>query len=128
MHLIIIMDNRRQHKVSKLIQREMSEIFQQDTKNMFGSLFISVTDVTVSPDLGIAKIWLSLLQKQGRDQAFDMIMERKPEIRKILGNRIGKQVRKIPELQFYLDEGQEHAQRINDILKNLDIPKEDNDE
>lgn len=121
------MESRRQHKVSKLIQKELSIIFQQDTKHLFGSLFISVTGTSVSPDLSIAKIYISLMQAEGRQAAFEKIQQKKPEIRKILGNKIGRQVRKIPDLVFYLDEGQEHASKIEEILDKLNIPDKTDD-
>jgi ribosome-binding factor A len=119
------MDSKRQQKFSRLIQRDLGEIFQRDAKSMFGNAMISVTNVRVSPDLGIAKIYLSFLMVNNPAEMLDYLELRKKEIRRILGNRIAKQVRIVPELVFYHDDSAEYSQKIDKILSNLHIPPAD---
>ena len=116
------MESQRQKKVARLIQKEIGEIFQKDKKGIVGNHMITIMDAKVSPDLSVAKIYLSLMMVDNKEEVFDSINDRKSEIRNLLGRRIGKQVRKIPELIFYLDEVEEKASRIEDILSKLNIP------
>lgn len=116
------METKRQLKYAKLIQEEVSGIFQKEAKNILGNIFLTVTAVKMSPDLSFAKIFISLIERKNREANFDLLVEHKSEIRKFLGRRIGKQVRIIPELAFVLDDTEDKAARINEILTNLDIP------
>lgn len=115
-------DSKRQQKFSKMIQKELSEIFQHDNRHAFDNAFITVTEVEMSPDLSVAKVYLSLLLEKDRKTLLEKIEDQKSNVRGILGRRIGKQVRIVPELVFYLDETLDNAQRIEDILSQLDIP------
>ena len=119
-----LMDSKRQQKFSRLIQKDLSDILQKDKYGIRGGDFVTVADVEISADLAIAKIYLSMMLVSEKESLLQRINERKPEIRKLLGNKIGKQVRKVPELIFYIDEVEEQAARIEEILKNLDIPPE----
>ena len=118
----------RQKKYSSLLQKDLSGIFQKQMANTFGKAFITITDVEVSPDLSFAKVYLSLMLSDKPSETLELIQERKSEIRKHLGNRIGKQVRIIPELAFFMDETLEQANRIDDILTKLDIPPEEDED
>ena len=111
------MDSTRQQKFSRLIQKEIAEIFQFDTKGKFGSIMITVTQVRVSPDLGVAKIYVSLFPVKEKDQMLDLIKKNTSEIRGLLGKRIRHQARVIPELVFYIDDSLDYAERINELLK-----------
>lgn len=112
----------RQLKFSRLIQKEISDIFQRDQRKILDNVFVTVADVKVSPDLGLAKVYISMLLAPDKKAIIEKINHRKSEIRKALGERIRKQVRVIPELVFYLDEVEENAQRMDAIIKNLHIP------
>ena len=112
----------RQQKYARLIQKEISDIFQRDKKGILENAFISIADVKVSPDLSVAKIYISMLLAKDKEKVLEKINTRKREIRKALGDKIGKQVRIIPELVFYIDEVEENAQRIEELIKNLNIP------
>ncbi len=114
----------RQQKYARLIQKELSEIFQRDKKGILDNAFITLAEVKVSPDLSVAKVYISMLLEKDKAGILERINSRKREIRKELGEKIGKQVRIIPELVFYIDEVEENAQRIEDIIKNLNIPPE----
>ena len=115
----------RQQKFSRLIQKELSDIFQRDKKGVLENAFVTIADVRVSPDLSVAKIYISMLLTKDKEKVLERLNLNKKEIRKALGERIGKQVRIVPEIVFYIDEVEESAQRIEDLIKNLNIPPED---
>ncbi|MFN8335078.1 MAG: 30S ribosome-binding factor RbfA [Cyclobacteriaceae bacterium] len=112
----------RQLKFARLIQKEISDIFQRDKRGILDNTFITVAEVKVSPDLGVAKIYISMMLAKDKQATLEKINSRKGEIRKALGDKIRKQVRVIPELIFYLDEVEENAQRMDSLIKNLNIP------
>jgi ribosome-binding factor A len=114
----------RQQKFSRLIQKELSDVFLRDKKGILDNAFITIADVKMSPDLGVAKIFISMMLAKDKKKTLDNINLHKRDIRKALGDRIGKQVRIIPELIFVVDEVEENAQRIEDLIKNLNIPPE----
>lgn len=115
------MESKRQQKYSKLIQKELGELFQREGKPLVGKAMVTVTRVLMSPDLGVAKINLSFLLADNKE-LYSRINDNKGQIRKFLGNRIGKSVRIIPELVFYLDESAAYAQHMDDVISKLDIP------
>ena len=112
----------RQQKYSKLIQKELSDIFLRDKRGILDNAFITIADVRMSPDLSVARIYISMLLVKEKEKVLENITLRKSEIRKALGNRIGKQVRIIPELIFFKDEVEENATRLDELIKNLNIP------
>lgn len=112
----------RQLKFARLIQKEISDIFQRDKRGILDNTFVTIAEVKVSPDLGVAKIYVSMMLAKDKQAVLEKINIRKGEIRKALGDKIRKQVRVIPELIFYLDEVEENAQRMDSLIKNLNIP------
>lgn len=117
------MESKRQQKYSKLIQKEIGEIFQKEAKHLLGSSFVTVSRVIVSPDLGLAKIYLSFLLDKDRP-VFEKLNDKKSELRKHLGNRIGKSVRIIPELALFIDDSATYAQHMDKVISSLDIPED----
>ena len=115
----------RQHKFGRLIQKELSEIFQRDTRGILDKTFITISDVAMSPDLGVAKVYISMMLAKDKAQTLEKLNRGKGEIRKALGDKIGKQVRVIPELIFFVDETEENAFKIEELIKNLNIPPAD---
>ncbi len=118
-------ESTRQHKFSRLLQRDLGSIFQKDKMGIFSNTFVTVADVKMSPDLGVAKVYLSMLLIKDTEKMLASVNRHKNEIRRELGVLIGKQVRKIPELIFYIDEVEENASRIDQIIDDLDIPEQD---
>ena len=118
----------RQQKYSKLILKELSDIFLKDKRGIIGNVFITIADVRMSPDLSVAKVYLSMTLAKDKKAVLDNIESHKSEIRKALGDRIRNQARIIPALVFFIDEIEENAQRMDDLIKNLHIPKESKDE
>ncbi len=115
----------RQQKFGRLIQKELSEIFQRDKRGILDNTFVTISDVQMSPDLGVAKVYISMMLAKDKQQTLDKINKGKREIRKSLGEKIGKQVRVIPELIFFIDETQENAYKMEELIKNLHIPPPD---
>lgn len=117
------MDSKRQSKFSKLILKELSVIFQRDSKSLFGNTFITVTNVEISPDLSVAKAYLSFMLTPDKNATLQMVREKSKAIRQSLANIIRHQVRIIPELVFFLDDSAEYAIKMDSIISNLNIPK-----
>jgi len=117
--------SKRQLKFSKLIQKEISEIFQKEHSAKFIGSLVTVSDVAMSPDLGLARIYLSIFPVNSADRIIDEIETVKSRIRGSLGKRIGKEVRIIPNLAFHLDTTAEEADKMDQIIDKLNIPSAD---
>lgn len=117
-------ESKRQQKFSKLIRKDLSEIFQKDKMGIFRNSFVTIAEVKITPDLSLARIYLSMFMPN-KQEMLDKILLHKSEIRRELGNRIGKQVRIVPDLEFFIDEVEERAARIDKIISDLNIPPED---
>jgi ribosome-binding factor A len=109
------MEATRLQKIERLIQKDLSEIFLLQTKLMPG-VMISVTSVRMSPDLGLAKGYLSVFPSEKGKEILENINHNKKSIRYELGTRIGKQVRRIPELAFFLDDSIDYLENIDKLL------------
>lgn len=121
------MSSTRQLKFSRLIQKELAQIFQKDQKSFFSGNIISVTQVDVTPDFSIAHVYLSLVLDKEKEEMLEVVSKHKSNIKRSLSKRIGKQVRRIPELIFHLDLGAEHAEHMENIFKELNIRLEGED-
>ncbi len=110
------METNRQQKINRLIQKELSEIFLLETKKMRGVL-ISVTNVRVTPDLSIAYAYLSIFPSDKGKELLDNIKENVKSVRYELGKRVGKQLRIVPDLQFYIDDSLDYIENIDNLLK-----------
>ncbi|KAA5546550.1 30S ribosome-binding factor RbfA [Adhaeribacter rhizoryzae] len=116
------MESKRQQKFSRVLQKELAEVFQRDVSHLFNGAYVSITQVRVSPDLGVAKIYLSLLLANNQQEVLQVIRTNTKAIRHALAQRIKNQVRVIPELIFYLDDSAEYAAHMDKIISGLDIP------
>ena len=112
----------RQQKFGKLIQKELSDIFQRDKRGVLGQAFITIAEVRMSPDLSVAKVYISMMLAKDKEMVLEKLNVHKKEIRKALGDRIRNQARIIPELAFFIDEVEEKAMRMDDLIKSLNIP------
>ena len=106
----------RQNKVSRLIQREIADIILQINKTKHHGKLISVSVVRVIKDMGIARIYLSIYPSSFSKEILDGIQLSKKSIRGELGRRIGKSVRIIPELEFYIDDSLDYIKNIDNLL------------
>jgi len=112
------MESLRQQKVNKLLAKELAEIFRSESRSLFGGGFITVTGVRVSPDLSSAKVYLSIMGgSKDKDTIFKMVKDQMNVIRKKLGLIIGKQLRIVPELMFFIDDSLDYAMKIDALLK-----------
>lgn len=118
----------RQQKFSRLIQKELSDIFLRDKRGIRENAFVTITDVRISPDLGVAKVYISMMLIPDKSAMLDKINARKKEIRKALGDKIRNQARIIPELVFYIDEVEENAFKMDKLIDGLAIPPENNEQ
>lgn len=111
------MDTTRQQKINRLIQKELGDIFLKDTRMMRGVL-VSVSTVRISPDLGNAKVYLSIFPSEQAKELLQNIKKNAKVVRYDLGQRVGKQLRIIPELAFYLDDSLDYLENIDRLLNN----------
>ena len=108
------MQETRQNRISRLLQKELASIFQTQTRMMHGVL-VSVTRVKVSPDLSICTAYLSIFPSEKGDELLKNINEK--TIRYELGQRVHNQLRIIPELRFFIDDSLDYLERIDELLK-----------
>ena len=119
------MESLRQKKVAKLILKEIASFFQTQGKGFFKDSLVTVTEVKMSPDLSLARIYLSFLPTKDKEHHIKKAEENIGLIRGHVGNNLRSTLRKIPELNFFNDDTAEYSQRINNILDSLDIPPEE---
>lgn len=109
------METTRQAKISRLLQKELSEIFRQQTAKLHGVL-VSVSAVRVTPDLSIAKAYLSVFPSDKSKEILENITRSAKTIRYELAQKVRFQLRKTPELQFYLDDSLDYIKNIDHLL------------
>jgi len=107
----------RQNKVSRLLQKELGDIFQREGNDMFSGKMITVTNVRITPDLAQARIFLSIFPSPEKEDFEHILHENSGHIRHELGNRIRYQLRTIPELNFFLDDSLDYIDNIDRLLK-----------
>lgn len=113
------MDETRQNKISRLIQKELSDIFQHQTQAMHGVL-ITVSAVRISPDLSVARVYLSIFPSEKAEEIIENINGNTKSVRFELGNRVRHQLRIIPELKFFIDDSLDYIEHIDELLKKQD--------
>lgn len=118
------MDSRRQEKIAHLLQEEFSTILMTDAKQYLKGAFVTLTYVKVTPDLSLARFNMSVMGYEKKEEIIQNLQEHKSEIRRILGNRMRNDLRKIPELEFYLDETLDYVQKMDDLFQKI---KEEDD-
>jgi len=114
------MSIRRQQKIGSSLKEALSEIFQIHGATFYGRAFVTITDVEMTPDLLVFRIYLSIYNVKEKEKALEEIKSHAHEIRRHLGNKMRNNLRRIPELLFYLDESLDNALRINELLKGID--------
>ncbi|MBO5685572.1 MAG: 30S ribosome-binding factor RbfA [Alistipes sp.] len=111
------MENTRQQKVAKQIQKDIADIFQKEAAHLVRGLLVTVTTVRVSPDFGYAKIYVSVFPFEHHTALLRTLEENNWLIRRELGRRIRNQLKTIPELQFFIDDSLEYIEHIDEALK-----------
>ena len=112
------METKRQQKIAKLIQKELSEIFQREIKS-HGNIMITVTKVNVTSDMSYARVYLSVFgpDRDAKASVVKEVNDMNKNIRRMLGDRIRFQIRVIPELQFFEDDSLDYIENIDNLLK-----------
>ena len=110
------METTRQNKIARLIQKELGDIFLLQTKAMHGVL-VSVSTVRISPDLSVARAYLSIFPSERAGEIINNINANAKSIRYELGTRVRFQLRIIPELKFFIDDSLDYIERIDELLK-----------
>ena len=110
------MQETRQNKIARLLQKELSLIFQQQTRAMHGTM-VSVTRTKISPDLSICTAYLSIFPSDKGEEILQNINASSKGIRYELGTRVRNQLRIVPELRFFIDDSLDYIERIDELLK-----------
>ncbi|OQP47061.1 ribosome-binding factor A [Niastella yeongjuensis] len=112
-------EGKRQKQVGSLLNEELNLIFQRLGLSMIDGGMVSITSVKLTPDLLEARIYLSLFQVQDADSTLKKIEERGWEIKRELTARVAKQLRRMPELKFYLDDTLDHVFKMEELFKKI---------
>lgn len=113
-----------QRKIAKLILIEMSTILQREARFGLGTM-VTVTLARVTKDLELAKIYVSIYPEDNAKNVVDSLNKNNWELRKLLSARIRNNLKKMPNITFYLDDSLQEAQKIEDLLATLNIPKDE---
>ena len=111
------METTRQNKISRLLQKDIAEIIQKEGRDLFTGVLISVTNVRISPDLSIARVYLSIFPSEKGAETLLEIKKHQSKIRGLLGIKVGKQLRIVPQLDFHIDDSLDYIDNIDRLLK-----------
>jgi ribosome-binding factor A len=111
------MESTRQLKIAKLLQKEMATILQQLAREHFAGTLLSVSKVRVSPDLAVAKIFVSIFPIAKTNEVFEFLQLNNPKLRGALGHVVAQQLRIVPELLLYVDDSLEYEENIDRLLR-----------
>ena len=107
----------RQLKVAREVQRGLSEIIRSRGRAAFGGAMVTVSEVRISPDLSVAKVFVSIFPSDRAEQVMKLLEEEKRTLRGELGRQVGSQLRIVPEIDFYLDSTLDYVEHIEELLK-----------
>ncbi len=110
-------ESTRQLKVAKEIQKEMAEIIRSKGMAAFGGALVSVSGVKISSDLSVAKVYVSIFPSDKAENVMGLLEENRRALRGELGLRMGKQLRIVPEIAFFLDSSLDYVEHIEELLK-----------
>jgi ribosome-binding factor A len=110
------MESTRQYKIARLLQKEMGDIFETDMRRLFPHAMITITRVNVTRDLSMARFNLSIFALRDKKPTMEEIRMHIPEFRYKLGNKIARQVRAIPVIEFYEDDSLDYIENISNLL------------
>lgn len=114
------METKRQRQVAELVKRNFSMVLQQEGSYLYGpEPLVTVTSVKVTPDFGLAKIYLSIYNTENKQAVILQMEEEQVRLRQSLAHRIRKHVRRIPEIAFYIDDTLDEMYRVNALFDRL---------
>ena len=111
------MEKTRLKKVERLLQKELGTIFQRNTFSEYKNVLVSVTVIRVSADLSVARVYLSVFPSGNAEEVLKNIIENTGKIKYELGTKVRNQLRKIPDLKFFIDDSLDYANKIDELLK-----------
>lgn len=114
------METQRQQKVARLLQKDLSEILINEAREAAGGRMLTITSVRMSPDLSLAKIYLSIFPSSDAKTWLETFQHHIARIRLELGRRVRHQLRIVPELAFFIDDSLDYAEHIDNLLKQAD--------
>ena len=112
----MVMESTRQKKVSRLIQKEMADIFLKKGSEYAHGKLVSITRVRVSPDLSFAKVYISIFPTENQNVTFSAIQDHTAKLRYELGQRIRTQLRVVPNILFFIDDSLDYIDKIDKLL------------
>lgn len=118
-------ESKRQKQVAGLIQEELNNIFQRIGLNMMSGGMVSISSVAITPDLLEARVYLSFFQVKDAKEALKKIEDHAWEIKRELTQRVGKQLRRMPEIKYFRDETLDHVFKMEEIFKELKEKKDE---
>ena len=110
------METTRQNKISRLIQKDMAEILQKEGRTFFSGVLVSVTNVRISPDLSVARVYLSIFPSEKGAATLLEIKTHQSRVRGLLGLKVGKQLSIVPQLDFHIDDSLDYIDNIDRLL------------
>lgn len=116
-------ETKRQKQIGEVVRRHFGTVLQHEGNYIYGGALVTVTNVKMSPDLGIAKIYLSIYNTENKQEVLLMMQENKYRLRQALSQRLKKHVRRIPHVDFYIDDIVDEMYRVNDLIAKIDVPK-----
>jgi ribosome-binding factor A len=118
-------ESKRQKQVGGLIQAELNDIFQRIGLNMMSGGMLSISSVAITPDLLEARVYLSFFQVRDVAEALKKVEDHAWEIKRELSHRLGKQLRRMPEIKYFRDDTLDHVFKMEEIFKELGKEKKD---
>lgn len=112
------MDSRRQSKIGSLMKETLTEILYREGRNIYGSAMVSVTNAWVSSDLSLGRFYFSIYNAENSDIVLKQLNEAKPQLKRALVAKM-RDLRKMPEFEFFLDDTIEQAEKIQDLFKKI---------
>ena len=122
--LLPMKSSKRMLQVAEVVKRNMSTVLLQEGNLIYGSeVMVSVTNVIMSPDMGIAKVYVSVYNTENKQEIMQLLEQEIHRIRQSLANRIKKHVRRIPRADLYLDETLDEMENLNKLFDKLNSEK-----
>ena len=117
------MESKRQKQTAEIIRRHFGQVLLQEGSHIYGGAFVTVTKVYVTPDISLAKIYLSVYNVEDKQAIVDKVSSHVHHLKKNLAHRVRKHIRRIPDINFYIDETLDEIYRVNKLLD--DTAKQD---
>lgn len=120
-------ESKRQQRFAGLIQQDLAEIFLRDGNGWLPGTMITVTRVRMTPDLAIARIFLSFFNTKDPNQAILTVKNRSNEIRYKLGSKIKNQAKNVPQLEFFIDDSNEYREHMDKLFDEINKEQRQDD-